>query len=241
MEKTFGERTKEEAERYLAQSHAMDAEARADEIQKGKALLENLSKAACDHQASAEDKRLATAEWEWTRNIQHILEQDRRKMDIVYQQQARAMEEYYSNNPAKPDEARRGNRLGSLRQEEEEWASKKERLAAHTLRLRLESNKADRVDSAARSKAVSAATMLTQALEEEQKMEDGLASIKKAIDKQHSDWAAQNQADQKASAHRSWEPPAEAQGQAAGSADGTARPVLAVRCALPPGDPRAVE
>ena len=83
--------------------------------------------------------------------------------------------------------------------------------------------------------------MLTQAMEEEQRLDDGLSSIKEAIDKQQSDWAAQNQAEQKASTQRSWEAPAGAQGQAAGSADGAARPVLAVRFAFPPGDPRAVE
>jgi hypothetical protein len=241
MERIFGKRTKEDAERYLAQSHTMDAEARTAEIRKGIALLENLSKAACDHQATAEDKRLATAEWEWTRKIQHGLEQDRRKMDILHQQQAQAMEEFYANNPAKDDEAGRASRLGSLRQEEEEWASKKARLAAHTLKLRHESDEADRTDSAARSKAVTAATLLTQAMEEEQKLENGLASIKKAIDKQQSDWAAQNQAEQRASTQRSWEATARAQGQAAGSAEGVGRPALAVRFTFPPGDHRAVE
>jgi hypothetical protein len=240
-EKTFGKRTKEEAERYLAQTHTKEAEARNDEIRKGIALLENLSKAVCDNQASAEDKRVATAEWEWTRNIQHGLEQDKRKMDIFHQRQAQAMEDFYANKPVNDDEAGRTSRLGSLRQEEEEWASKKERLAARTLKLRHESDEADRTDSAARSKAVAAATLLSQAMQEEQRLDNGLATIKEAIDKQHSAWAAQNQAEQKESTHRSWEPPAGAQGQAAGSADGAARPVLAVRFAFPPGDPRAVE
>jgi hypothetical protein len=241
METHFGKRSKEEAERYLAQTHTMDSEARAGEIQKGNTLLEKLSKAACDHQANAEDKRLATVEWERTRNIQHRLEDDRRKMDIVNQQQARALEEYFSNRPAKDDEAARACRLGSLRQDEEEWTSKKARLAAYTLKLRLESDEADKIDAAARSKAATAATMLTQAMEEEQRLDDGLSSIKEAIDKQQSDWAAQNKAEQKASSQRSWEAPAGAQGQAAASTDGTARPALAVRFALPPGDSRATE
>jgi hypothetical protein len=224
MERIFGKRTKEDAEKYLAQIHTADAEARNAEIRKGSAILENLNKAACDPQATAEDKRLATAEWDRTRKIQHGLDQDRRKMDIRHQQQAQAMEEYYANNPVKHDEAGRACRLDSLRKEEEEWTTRKALLTAHTLKLRHVSDEADRTDSAARSKATTAATLLTQAMEEEQKLENRLASIKKAIDKQ-----------------QSWEATARAQGQAAGSAEGVGRPALAVRFTFPPGDHRAVE
>jgi 5'-deoxynucleotidase YfbR-like HD superfamily hydrolase len=120
-------------------------------------------------------------------------------------------------------------------------ARKKERMAVRTLKLRQESDEADRTDSAARSKAAAAATLLSQAMQEEQRLDNGLATIKEAIAEQRSAWAAQNLSEQKESTHRAWQPPPGAQGQAAGSADGAARSVLAGRSAFPPGDPRADE
>jgi hypothetical protein len=207
--------TKEEAERWLARTHIADSEARELEIQHKKTLLDKLKEAACAKQAKVEDIRKATLDWERTRQEHCNLEDARRKTDIVQQQQAKALQDFYSGAPAQAGDDERARKLTALRKTEEEGVYHRARLAEDTRRLRKECEEADKVDAEAKSKSTRAAWQLAESMAEAQDVENRLRGLQEDIAKEHAEWSKKNELAQKASIQQSWEQPVQVQAPAA--------------------------